>query len=280
MKSLDLLDEFRAAISQLAKQIEAADTMKTYDIRKVSGSLIVGVVRGIHGWRHLRDLNSTECLNFLGIDPIDEVVDGAIQLIGMPAPDQLKSIVGASTKHGLDTKCQLGDVFALAAHFDRGDLVGNVKQARAVAAAPEHGKDTQPQARLRGLATGYKRHQMEQPWRGGLVCRPYERMRAFCSVADTSRCLGMRGLLTEQDRVSSATVRLFRRQSLIDTACCSVDRGRGKHRDQTWQKSMPQVEIVAVVKSHMNEATACLESLGDSDQDVVLGHEFAEADLW
>lgn len=106
LKHLDLLNEFRISMSQLATQIEAASAMQLYDIHKVSENLVLGVLREIYGWRHLRNLNSTERANFPGIDLADDVAGVAIQVTGTPTLDKIKSTIGTFLRHGLDKKYQ------------------------------------------------------------------------------------------------------------------------------------------------------------------------------
>lgn len=106
LKHLDLLNEFRVSMSQLATQIEAASAMHMYDIHKVSENLVLGVLREIYGWRHLRNLNSTERANFPGVDLADDVAGVAIQVTGTPTLDKIKSTIGTFLRHRLDNKYQ------------------------------------------------------------------------------------------------------------------------------------------------------------------------------
>ena len=106
MKHLDLLNEFRFAMASLATQIEAASAMHTYDIHKVSENLVLGVLREIYGWRHLRNLNSTERADFPAIDLADDVAGVAIQVTGTPTLDKIKSTVATFINHGLYEKYQ------------------------------------------------------------------------------------------------------------------------------------------------------------------------------
>ena len=68
MKHLDLLNEFRTAMSQLAMQVEAASAMQMYDINKVSENLVLDVLRELYEWRQLRNSNLAEHLEFVGFD--------------------------------------------------------------------------------------------------------------------------------------------------------------------------------------------------------------------
>ena len=86
--------------------------------------------------------------------------------------------------------------------------------------------------------------------------------------------------MSERYRLLSTTGQLFMRKSSTDAACCLVERGRGKHRNQVRQENMLQVDITAAAKSSIDEAPVSPELLGDLDQDVVLDYGFAEADLW
>lgn len=113
MKHLDLLNEFRAAMSQLASQVEAASAMQLYDIHKVSENLVLGVLRELYGWKQLRNLNASERTNFPGIDLADDVAGVAVQVTGTPTLDKIKSTVGTFLKHGLDKKYQRVIVYVL-----------------------------------------------------------------------------------------------------------------------------------------------------------------------
>jgi hypothetical protein len=113
LKHLDLLNEFRVAMSQLATQIEAASAMQMYDIHKVSENLVLGVLRELYGWRHLRNLNSTERANFPGIDLADDVAGVAIQVTATPTLDKIKSTIETFLAHGLDKKYQRVVVYVL-----------------------------------------------------------------------------------------------------------------------------------------------------------------------
>lgn len=113
LKHLDLLNEFRVAMSQLVTQIEAASAMQMYDIHKVSENLVLGVLREIYGWRQLRNMNSTERANFPGIDLADDVAGVAIQVTGTPNLEKIKSTFDTFLRHGLDRKYQRVVVFVL-----------------------------------------------------------------------------------------------------------------------------------------------------------------------
>lgn len=113
MKHLDLLNEFRVAMSQLASQIEAASAMQMYDIHKVSENLVLGVMREIYGWQHLRNLNSTERTNFPGIDLADDIEGIAVQVTATPTLEKVKSTVGTFLKHGLEKRYQRVVIFVL-----------------------------------------------------------------------------------------------------------------------------------------------------------------------
>jgi hypothetical protein len=113
LKHLDLLNEFRELMSQLVTQVEAASAMQMYDINKVSENLVLGVLRELYGWRHLRNLNSTEKANFPGIDLADDVAGVAVQVTGTPTLDKIKSTVGTFLKHGLDGKYKRVVVYVL-----------------------------------------------------------------------------------------------------------------------------------------------------------------------
>lgn len=86
--------------------------------------------------------------------------------------------------------------------------------------------------------------------------------------------------MPERYRLSSTTGLLFMRKSSTDAACCLVERGRGKHRNQVRQENMLHVDIAAAAKSIVDEAPASPELLGDLDQDAVLSYGYAEADKW
>lgn len=100
-------------MSQLATQIEAASAMQMYDIHKVSENLVLGVLRELYGWRHLRNLNSTERANFPGIDLADDVAGVAIQVTATPTLDKIKSTIETFLAHGLDKKYQRVVVYVL-----------------------------------------------------------------------------------------------------------------------------------------------------------------------
>ncbi len=104
MKHLDLLNEFRTAMSQLAMQVEAASAMQMYDINKVSENLVLGVLRELYEWRQLRNSNLAERANFPGIDLADDVASVAIQVTATPTLDKLKSTIETFLAHGLDKK--------------------------------------------------------------------------------------------------------------------------------------------------------------------------------
>lgn len=106
LKHLDLLNEFRTAMSQMATQVEAASAMQLYDIHKVSENLVLGVLRELYGWRHLRNLNVTERANFPGIDLADDVAGIAIQVTATPTLDKIRSTIETFLSHGLDKKYQ------------------------------------------------------------------------------------------------------------------------------------------------------------------------------
>ena len=63
MKHVDLLNEFRVVMSQLATQVEAASAMQMYDIHNVSENLVLGVLRELYGWRHLRCVFRSPMIN-------------------------------------------------------------------------------------------------------------------------------------------------------------------------------------------------------------------------
>ncbi|MEJ8814265.1 SMEK domain-containing protein [Variovorax ureilyticus] len=113
MKHLDLLNEFRIAMSQLAAQVEAASAMQMYDIHKVSENLILGVLRELYEWRQLRNLNSTERANFPGIDLADDVAGVAVQVTATPTLDKIKSTIETFLAHGLDKKYRRVVVYVL-----------------------------------------------------------------------------------------------------------------------------------------------------------------------
>lgn len=113
MKHLDLLNEFRAAMSQLATQVEAASAMRMYDINKVSENLVLGVLRELYGWRHLRNLNSTERANFPGIDLADDVAGVAIQVTATSTLDKIRSTIETFLAHELDKKYKRVVVYVL-----------------------------------------------------------------------------------------------------------------------------------------------------------------------
>jgi hypothetical protein len=113
LKHLDLLNEFRDAMSQLATQVEAASAMQLYDIHKVSENLILGVLRELYGWRHLRNLNATERANFPGIDLADDVAGVAIQVTATPTLDKIKSTIETVLRHGLNKKYQRVVIYVL-----------------------------------------------------------------------------------------------------------------------------------------------------------------------
>lgn len=113
MKHLDLLNEFRTTMSLLATQVEAASAMQLYDIHKVSENLVLGVLRELYGWRHLRNLNATERANFPGIDLADDLDGIAIQVTATPTLDKIKSTIETFLAHGLDKKYQRVVVYVL-----------------------------------------------------------------------------------------------------------------------------------------------------------------------
>jgi hypothetical protein len=100
-------------MSQLSTQVEAASSMQLYDIHKVSENLILGVLRELYGWRHLRNLNATERANFPGIDLADDAAGVAIQVTATPTLDKIKSTIETFLAHGLDKKYQRVVVYVL-----------------------------------------------------------------------------------------------------------------------------------------------------------------------
>lgn len=100
-------------MSQLATQVEAASAMQLYDIHKVSENLVLGVLRELYGWRHLRNLNATERANFPGIDLADNVAGIAIQVTATTTLDKIKSTIETFLAHGLDKKYQRVVVYVL-----------------------------------------------------------------------------------------------------------------------------------------------------------------------
>lgn len=113
LKHLDLLNEFRTALSQQANEVEAASAMQMYDISKVCENLMLGVLREIYGWRNLRNLNADEKANFPGIDLADDKAGIAIQVTATSDLDKVKDTVKAFLKHGLDEKYQRLIVYVL-----------------------------------------------------------------------------------------------------------------------------------------------------------------------
>lgn len=87
--------------------------MQMYDLHKVSENLVLGVLREIYGWRHLRNLNSTEGKNFPGIDLADDIEGVAIQVTATPTLEKVKSTVETFLKHGFDKRYQRVIVFVL-----------------------------------------------------------------------------------------------------------------------------------------------------------------------
>lgn len=100
-------------MSQLATQIEGASAMQMYDIHKVSENLVLGVLRELYGWRHLRNLNSTERANFPGIDLADDVAGVAIQVTATPNLEKIKSTIETFLAHGLSKQYQRLVVYVL-----------------------------------------------------------------------------------------------------------------------------------------------------------------------
>jgi hypothetical protein len=113
LKHLDLLNEFRTAMSSLAAQVESASAMQLYDIHRVSESLVLGVLRELYGWRHLRNLNATERINFPGLDLADDVAGIGIQVTATPTLDKIKSTIETFLAHGLDRRYQRVIVYVL-----------------------------------------------------------------------------------------------------------------------------------------------------------------------
>lgn len=113
LKHQNLLIEFRDLMSQLVTQVEAASAMQMYDINKVSENLVLGVLRELYGWRHLRNLNATERANFPGIDLADDVAGVAIQVTATTTLDKIKSTIDTFLAHGLDKKYKRVVVYVL-----------------------------------------------------------------------------------------------------------------------------------------------------------------------
>lgn len=100
-------------MSQLATQVEAASAMQMYDINKVSENLVLGVLRELYGWRHLRNLNSTERANFPGIDLADDVAGVAVQVTATSTLDKIRSTIETFLAHGLDKKYKRVVIYVL-----------------------------------------------------------------------------------------------------------------------------------------------------------------------
>lgn len=100
-------------MSQLTTQVEAASAMQLYDIHKVSENLVLGVLRELYGWHHLRNLNATERANFPGIDLADDVAGIAVQVTATPTLDKIKTTIETFLAHGLDKKYQRVVVYVL-----------------------------------------------------------------------------------------------------------------------------------------------------------------------
>ena len=113
LKHLDLLNEFRTALSQLATEVEAASAMQMYDINTVCENLMLGVFGEIYGWRDLRNLNAAEKSNFPGIDLADDKAGVAIQVTATSNLDKVKDTIKTFLGHGLDKKYQRLIIYVL-----------------------------------------------------------------------------------------------------------------------------------------------------------------------
>lgn len=104
MKQLDLLNELKDALGQLAYQIEASAAMQLYDVNKVAENLILGLMREIMGWQHLRNLNTDDQVNFPGIDLADDNARIAIQVTSTSTLDKIKGTISTFVSHDLNKK--------------------------------------------------------------------------------------------------------------------------------------------------------------------------------
>jgi len=113
LKHLALLNEFRDLMSQLVTQVEASSAMSHFDIHKVSEGMVLGVLRELHGWKKLRNLNAEERVNFPGIDLADDEAGVAVQVTGTSTLEKVKETVKTFLSHDLDKRYRRLVVYVL-----------------------------------------------------------------------------------------------------------------------------------------------------------------------
>lgn len=100
MKHLDLLNEFRAEITQLRSQVDAASAMQLYDTHKVAENVMRGLLCELCDWPDLRNLNSEQA-NFPGIDLADDNARIAVQVTATADIAKIKHAIEKFVSHNL-----------------------------------------------------------------------------------------------------------------------------------------------------------------------------------
>lgn len=104
MKHNQLLSQFSELLAQHSRQIEIDVSMQRLDTAKVSEHLILGLLREVCGFKHLKNLNTTDRRNFPGLDLLDEVNRVGVQVTATPTLDKIKETIETCKRHGLDGK--------------------------------------------------------------------------------------------------------------------------------------------------------------------------------
>lgn len=100
MKQLDLLNEFRELVSQLSTEVKSASSMQQYDTHSVSENLMLDLLKEMHFWEDLENLNQKE-VNFPAVDLGSDKERVSIQVTATSDLDKVKSTLTTFFNHNL-----------------------------------------------------------------------------------------------------------------------------------------------------------------------------------
>ena len=113
MKHNQLLERFTELLAQHSREIEIAVAAQRLDTARLSEQIVLGLLREVCGFKHLKNLNATEARSFPGLDLIDEVNRIGVQVTATPTLEKIKETIETCKRHGLDSKIDRLIVYVL-----------------------------------------------------------------------------------------------------------------------------------------------------------------------